>query len=405
MKLTQQKIDRGAFSGREAVLFDDDLPCFALRVRASGASSFIVQYKFGRQQRRMTLGSTRELTLTQARTAAKDVLAKVRLGQDPQGEKKASRSRPAGVTFKAAVDLFLARQRERLRPSSHKASAHALLVLCKPLHGALLDAVTRRDVAATLERVAQERGPVAADRAGAIISSLFSWAMRSGLADANPAIERVKHSDAKSRERVLKDHELAKVWLALPDNQFGSIVRLLMLTGCRRDEIGRLRWDEVDLEARKVTISDQRTKNKREHVVPLSDEALAILDGVERRDAPHVFGLRDGPFSGWSKAKAQLDAAVGKIEPWRVHDLRRSVATGMAGIGALPHVVEAALNHVSGTKAGVAGIYNRADYAPEKREALQAWASHLKVVVAQARGENVVRLKARPARHVRGAGS
>jgi integrase len=162
----------------------------------------------------------------------------------------------------------------------------------------------------------------------------------------------------------------------------------------RKDEIGGLMWSEIDLNARTITIPGSRTKNKQEHVVPLSDTAMSILAGIPvRQDRQHVFGrtLAAG-FSGWSSAKAEFDAAV-KIADWRVHDLRRTAATQMAELGVEPHIIEACLNHISGHKAGVAGIYNKATYAAPKREALNRWAHHLKTIVAQATGANVTELK------------
>lgn len=150
-------------------------------------------------------------------------------------------------------------------------------------------------------------------------------------------------------------------------------------------------WDEVDLASATWRIGGNRTKNARTHDVPLASQAVGILRTVERRDGRAlVFGSRNGPFSGWSKAKASLDArmsaALGHAPPpWRLHDIRRTVATRLADLGVLPHVIEAVLNHVSGHKAGVAGVYNRSTYAGEKRAALDLWASHVTGLVEAGR--------------------
>jgi integrase len=181
---------------------------------------------------------------------------------------------------------------------------------------------------------------------------------------------------ARSRDRVLTDLEIAAIWRACGDDDYGRIVRLLILTGQRRDEVGGMARSEIDLLARKWTIPGERTKNGRTHEVPLSNEAIAILEAgiAAAGERELLFGERPTtPFSGWSKAKARLDRRV-EAAPWTLHDLRRTTATRMAELGVLPHIIEAALNHVSGHRAGVAGIYNRASYTAEIARALDAWA-------------------------------
>jgi integrase len=159
--------------------------------------------------------------------------------------------------------------------------------------------------------------------------------------------------------------------------------------------IGSLRWSEIDSAKALLALPGSRTKNGRPHDVPLSTTALEALSGHPRRDdRDFVFGEGKGGFSGWSKAKAALDEACG-VEGWTLHDLRRTAATRMADVGVLPHVIEAVLNHVSGHRAGVAGIYNRSTYATEKRAALELWANHLMIAIAQAGGSNVTKLKRR----------
>jgi integrase len=166
-----------------------------------------------------------------------------------------------------------------------------------------------------------------------------------------------------SREHVITDDELAKIRSACRDDDYGRIVRLLILMGRRRDEVGDMTWPELDLNRGLWTIPRERTKNGLPHEVPLSDAALEILWSIPRREGrKFVFGEGQGGFSGWSKSKARLDARIAKtravVRPWRLRDLRRTVATRLGELGILPHVVEAILNHVSGHKAGVAGIYN-----------------------------------------------
>lgn len=227
-----------------------------------------------------------------------------------------------------------------------------------PLHDRPIDQISRRDVASLLATMTARRG------ARMALSAMFNWAIGEGYdLPANPVVG-TNRPKAGERDRVLSDPELASVWRhSLRLGDYGRVVRLLMLTGQRRNEVAMMTAGELagDL----WTIPSARTKNHRQHVVPLTGPALAIV--------------RDGlPFhvGSWMWNKSELDARV-RLAPWVVHDLRRSVATGMANLGILPHVVEAVLNHVSGSRAGVAGIYNRARYADEIRDALSRWSAHI----------------------------
>src|SRR5262249_40537202 len=264
--------------------------------------------------------------------------------------------------------------------------------------------INRATVAARLGKIADEHGPVSADRARAALSSFFTWAIGEGLCDGNPVIGTNKHFDgAKSRDRVLADRELALIGRALPDSDYGEIVKLLILTGQRREEIGALQWSEVDLEAPVITLPPARTKNGRPHEVPLSKPAVAILKSRPARanrnfifgDGPRDGKDQQGGFQGWSKSKAALDkrAAIGS---WRLHDLRRTVATRMAELGVQPHVIEAVINHISGHKAGIAGVYNRSSYAAEKRAALELWGKHVQLLTdGEKHSRGVVKFPAR----------
>jgi integrase len=193
---------------------------------------------------------------------------------------------------------------------------------------------------------------------------------------------------------VLSDDELKIILGACGSDDFGTIVRLLMATGQRANEIGQLRWSEVIDD--RIVLSPSRVKNGREHTIPLAPAVQAILHNRPRRN-DFVFGRRQGrPFGGWSASKAALDqriSAMGhKLEHWTLHDLRRSAATHMADLGVLPHVIEAVLNHVSGTKRGISGVYNRSDYAEQKRIALERWSEHLEALVSGKRPSKVVKL-------------
>jgi integrase len=407
MKLTQASIEQLALpAGKsEAIIFDDDVPGFGLRLRAGGSRTFIVQYALGGRQRRMTIGTPNILNAPKARQTARDLLASVRLGRDPAAERTAARVRASDEPLGAIVGRFLARQEGRLRPRSYIDTRRYLERYWKPLHELHVATISRATIAARLGKIASEHGAVSADRARSVLSSFFAWAIGEGLCDTNPVVGTNKHFDgATSRDRVLTDRELAVIWKALPDSDYGAIVRLLILTGQRREEIGALRWPEIDFEKRLIALPPARTKNNRPHDVPLSQAAVAILKFHHARvGCDLVFGdePRKGEpcgFQGWSHCKAVLDKQTSSIGPWRLHDVRRTVATRMAELGVQPHVVEAVLNHISGHKAGVAGVYNRSSYATEKREALDFWGKHVEALTADDKSGDNQRIVRFPAR-------
>jgi integrase len=245
--------------------------------------------------------------------------------------------------------------------------------------------------------LARTSGTVAANRARAHLSATFSWAIRAGLVDHNPVVGTVKGVE-RSRERVLAPDELRTIWKAcLRQPAFGGIVRLLMLTGARKGEVGGMLWAELDLDKALWSLPGERTKNGRPHEVPLSRQALEVL--AEFRNlprCPYISGRRgQRAFSGWSRTKQILDAQA-PLAAWTLHDIRRSVVTHMADLGiAPPHIIEAIVGHASGHKGGVAGVYNRGEYRDAKRVALQAWADWLEATVEDRKpAGNVVTLRA-----------
>jgi integrase len=384
MKLTQKTIATLTLAeGKtETIVFDSDLPGFGIRIRAGGSRTWIYQYKIGHQNRRITLGSLAALTPAQARDTAAEMHAMIRLGRDPAGEKTEGRAR-AAETMGAVAQSYLTYQSGHLRRRSYRELERHLLWYCKPLHGLQLQKIDRRTVAARIADVASSNGTATANRVRASLSALYAWAMRQGLLDNNP-VTGTNRQPEQSRTRVLSDAELKIIWNALGSDDYCAIVRLLILTGQRRDEIGSLCWSEITDD--QIVLPPERTKNARGHRIPIVPAVRAIFDG-RSRDGAFVFGRHPAkPFSGWGVSKAGLDrrikAAGHRLDPWRLHDLRRSLSTAMhEQLGIPPHIVEAVLNHVSGHKAGVAGIYNRADYQREARIALTRWADHVLSIV------------------------
>ena len=396
MKITQDKVTRILLpQGKsEHIVFDETMPGFGIRIRAGDKGehrTFIAQYKIGSKHRRITLGNVRKVTLENARQEARRIFGKVANGHDPANE-KAERRRAASHTLDATIARYLETKATDLKPRSLIEVRRHLEKNWQPLHNLSIASIGRANVAATLSAMAKTKGSVTANRARAALSAMFRWAIGEGLCDHNAVTGTNIQQENGHRERSLSDGEVAKVWLAAPKNDYGNIVRLLMLTGCRREEVGGLRWSEVDLEARTITIPGERTKNNVEHVVPLADGAISILQGIMRRgERDFVFGIaREGGFSGWAKSKTRLDKAVALKDEWRLHDLRRTVRTGLGKLGVQPHVAEAALNHLPPK---LIRTYDRNTYASEKKAALDLWASHLKVAIAQATGANVMPIR------------
>jgi integrase len=365
------------------IVWDDNLPGFGIRLNPT-SRVWVVQYRAHGKSRRETIGRVDAVPLDTARGLAQKTLARVRLGSDPHAERAEANARRA-VTFEKVAERYLLNARERLKPRSYEEVARHLSKHWSNLHPFPLNKVDRSLVAAGLEAISQDSGPIAANRARAALSALFSYALGTGMADINPVVGTIKPGDETRRDHVLLDSELSVLWRECGESDYGRIVRLLLLTGQRRDEVGSMRWSEINFDQAMWTIPAERTKNGRSHEVPLSSQVIAVLQSVPRLlDRDFVFGAGKGGFSGWSKAKRILDQKIEErgypVKPWRVHDLRRTCATGMANLGIPPHVVEAVLNHVSGTKAGVAGIYNRAAYREEKRSALQNWGDFVKAL-------------------------
>jgi integrase len=384
--------------------FDSDLPGYGLRVRGSGVHSLMAQYAIGGRTRRVVIGKLGSVDPGQTYNTGKDLLARVRLGRDPAAEKEHARTQ-AAETFGALLPRFLERQKVKQKPRSYEETERHLMKHCKAFHRQSVESLDRRAFATRLADIAKRNGPVAANRTRASLSAYYTWLAREGYAEANPVAFTNKAIENGARERVLSDDEIGIIWRALdngtpsvpgePSDHYRVIIKLLLLTGARRDEIGGLCWSEVDIDDASITLPSARTKSRREHIIPLSESALKILAAQPRRinldGTPRhkVFGIGpDRGYSGWSKSKAGLDVRIaeanhGKALDWRPHDFRRSLSTTAHGrFKVPPHIVEVILGHVSGHKAGVAGTYNKANYLDERRDALERWGAHVMSIVS-----------------------
>ena len=296
---------------RDVLVFDSELPGFGIRKFASGRASYFVKYNVGAQQRRHTLGTVVAGNLKAMRLEASAVLAKARLGEDVIAAKRATESRRI-TSLGDIVPLYLKARESEMRPKPYRGTSDYLQKSWKPLHGFAIDAIRRSDVVRIIDDIETNSGKVSADRARTALSTLFAWAIDRGYSiDANPTLNIRSRAQDGPRTRVLTEDELVAVWKACEDDDFGRVVRLLILTGQRRTEIGNLSWPEIDLEKRLIDLPESRTKNKRRHLVPLSVQALAALP-EPRGQQDMLFGTRGNGFGAWMRPKHALDARMAK---------------------------------------------------------------------------------------------
>lgn len=381
----------GSVAGQgERIVWDKERRGLGIRIRASGARTWVIRPpRKGGASKLHTLGPVDAMSLASARLTAEEKLADAAGGIDPT-KAKAEARKQAALTFGSLIDRYIADKESAGRRSTTIGNLkNHLNVHWLPLHDRPLNGITRADVSKRHRELVTAHGPHAADRARSILSTFFVWAAMESLADANPVENTRTATTPTRRDRVLSNAEIIAIWRACRDDDFGRIVRLLILTGQRRNEVAGLARTELQLASSVWTLPAARSKNHRPHEIPLAPMALKILaPAIEREGRELLFGDGKGAFSGFSKAKAALDKRLSTAAgEWTIHDLRRTCATRMADLGVQPHVVEAVLNHISGSKAGVAGIYNRAAYRDEKRAALNLWAEHVEALVNANDGE------------------
>jgi len=387
---------------------DPALSGLYLVVQPSGSKSWALRYRFGGKPAKLTLGRWPVMGVADARAAATEALDTLDHGRNPAGEKKAREEAAAQTnrdTVAAVIELFLRRHASHNRRGDDVAAMFKREIM-KKWGEREIQSIGKRDVIEVLDAIVDRGSPVTANRLRAHLNTLFNWAKGRDIVQANPLDGIKPPAPEKPRDRVLTDDEIRLFWnacdgLAYP---FGPLYRILLLTGQRLREVAEMTWREVD--GNTWTLPADRSKNGDEHVIPLSPEVLAILEGLPRIGRYAFTTTGETPVSGFTRAKERLDKLMDeavnkdlpegaepvKIPPFTIHDLRRTAATGMAGLRFPPHVVEAVLNHRSGTRRGVAGVYNRFDYADEKRAALDAWARRVAALIEGEAG-NVVRIE------------
>jgi integrase len=356
---------------------------FARRRAADGTmlDRYLARKRLGKLMPKMTLDA-QSVSFTQAQDAAKDWLAEIQLKKNPRAAQKAMLEEQSRITYVDAVTDYLAVKVKKLRTSSFR---QAKLYLTNPGYFGFkkpLAAITRSDIATRLDAISSENGVETAKRARSILYTMFKWAINKGHVDVNPvALTEVEEPEETTPEvvRVLNADELKAVWDACgADDDYSRIIRLLILTGCRRDEVGGMRWSEFDLQQGTFTIPVERSKNKRAHTLPLPAMALDIIRSIPQRvGCDHLFASKG--FSMWSRSKKLLDGASG-VKAWKLHHIRHTVSTGMNDIGIDPHIVDATLNHLA-NRQKMERRYNHSEYLVQKAQTLIRWADHVNSVV------------------------
>jgi integrase len=400
MKLTQRRIDllQCPAGKKDALVFDGDQKGLGVRVTASGAKNYLAQYARAGAKRRVPLGSCDAISLAAAREATKAILGDVAKGRDPAAERKEAelKARREALTLDSLIEQWAALHLSGKR-TNYSASAVSALrrVFARRLEAPAAD-LDRAAAVRALDDLAKNGKVQMAASTARYGSALFGWAVKRGSVALNP-FEGVPIAPLTRRDRVLSDEEIRLIWDATEEpGTFNAIVRALLLTGQRREEVTGLTWAEIDEALSGWTLPGARTKNGKPHFIPLSEQMRVLLRAQPRFDADDlVFPGERGVFSGWSKSKDRLDQRCG-ISGWTLHDLRRTAATGLQKLGVRLEVTEAILNHVSGSRAGIVGVYQRHHWADEKRTGLAAWGAHVAAIVEGREAEgNVTPIRAR----------
>jgi integrase len=399
----------------DGFLWDGEQTGFGVKATPAGKKVFIVQYRIGGRAgktQRVTVGAYGAVTLTHARKAAKEILGKAATKIDVAREyrqlKRDKRKEKDAGTLRGAIERYVELNQKGGRYWTHK-KARLLGSDMKGILDKPVRSIAHKDMLAVLDKV-RARSENAARLLLVDLRPFFKWAVPRIPLDSNPMTDIEPPKPTESRERVLEDFEVRAMWQAASGMAwpFASIYRLLLLTGARREEVAGMPWGELDLYSALWQIPGARTKNGRPHRVPLMPPTVALLDpaaiaaaktGLGYPDSQLVFSTTGKtPPSGWSKAKRALDASMKELlgtrfKEWRVHDLRRTCATGMEDLGIPTHIVETALNHVSGAKAGIVGVYQRAEHKEAVRAAFEAWAKRVIDIVGGGVPSNVIPLR------------
>jgi len=381
---------------------DRGCPGLFLIVQPSGLKSWAVRYRTAGRSRKLTLDGGGALTLAAARAAATEALHQVELGVDPAAAKQAAKATTAeqealraqdGVAklFAQFIELYAKRKLQPETLRQYESVGRRFIV--PTWRGRTVHDIKKRAIIDLTDAIVIDR-PYMANRVLEVIHKFFAWLVARDVTAVNPAAGIATPGIEQARERFLDDDEIAALWAACDgDPIFGAAIRLMVLVGARRSEVAEMTWAEIDADTRVWTLPAERSKNKKAHVVPLSPLAWRIISGVPRlAGCSYVFSTTGkGPIANFDQFKKRLDARL-NLEPWRIHDLRRSCASGLQRLGVRLEVTEAVLGHRSGSFSGIVRVYQRHDYVLEKRAALQRWSDHIEHLVSGGSAK-IVRLK------------
>lgn len=380
MKLTLTRIDglKCPPGKRDMLVFDDEQRGLGVRVTAGGGKTYLAQYTADGRKHRIPLGSCDALSLAKAREAVRSIAGDVAKGIDPAGERR-RKAAHKGFTVSALLGDWQTLHLAGKRPRYAREAVRALRNAFAPYLDMPAADLGRAIIVKTLDALSRKGSAAMAARTAAYGKAAYGWAVKRGTLTVNPFVN-LPLAPATRRDRVLSDDELVALWRATGGRgAFNGILRMLILSGQRLAEVGGMAWTEISGDRSTWTIPASRAKNGASHIVPLSRQAQDMLFAMPRFGELVFPGLR-GVFSGWGKAKATLDVRAG-VADWRLHDLRRTTATGLQRLGVRLEVTEAILNHISGSRAGIVGIYQRHDWNAEKRAALDAWGEHVLAIV------------------------
>jgi integrase len=405
------RLDRlEAIEGKQTDYLDDGpnrVPGLMLRVTPTGNRHWAVKTRRPNTKNasRFMIGDLREMSLSEARRAALEFKSQVRNNIDPilvrdqraQDHAQANADRDTHK-FSNLAAMFLERHVQReLKSSTQRDYTRIIKNLSSRWGDHDSRNVSKADIIDFIDKE-QDRAPVSARLTFAVLRKLFSFAIERGLIEKNPCEGLRGPSSPPARDRWLTDAEISYVWAATEQIQslFCPALRFLLATAQRLNEVSKMKWHEVDFDKAVWTIPADRAKNGKAHEVDLPPLALEILQGqlsFKVHEREFVFGTGVTPLSGWSRFKRDLDKHITKtyqIPHWRIHDLRRSAASHMAGLGFAPHVIERVLNHVSGATGGLVAVYQHHDHRLERKAAISAWNSKIERLIGRDAAENVV---------------
>ncbi|WP_242097635.1 tyrosine-type recombinase/integrase [Sphingomonas sp. CROZ-RG-20F-R02-07] len=397
IKITKRAVEALAAQEKLIIFWDQDLSGFGVKVTPAGGKTYIVQYRMGGRgsaTRRYTIGPDGTWTATLARAEAERLLRMAASGVDPQAAAKEREHAERELAFGPYSERFLADYGKRnWRQRTYTSAESNMRRWVIPfLSRKALPAITKRDLIELLDRV-PATNPALPRNLFALLRKLFNWATERGDLERSPMDTMKPPAPVGARDRVLKDEELVVVAACAEavGDVFGAMIRLLIVTGQRREEVAGMTWGELDRRLMEWSIPAARAKNGVPSTVPLSDIARGELDGLAGSTrwprAGYVLTTNGKTsISGFSKVKLRLDKIIGRvlkreIDPWRFHDLRRTFATNMQRLGVRFEVTEALLNHSSGARSGVAGVYQRHVWKEEKKEAIRLWNDRLRTMI------------------------